>query len=338
MPSLPVYVGLDYHPSFIQACVLDQAGRVQTNRRCENNLQSLSEVIRPGWDLRGVAIEACCGAADLAEALVDQAGWPVSLAHAGYVAKLKGSPDKTDNSDAKLLADLTRVGYLPHVWLPPLKIRLLRQLINHRQRLVDQRRATKLRLGALLREHRIEMPESVRRSRWSRAWVQALLEQPWPVATRFIVEDLLEELTSLQRRVRSAERTLRESTAEDAVVHKLLAQEGVGPVTAWSLRAAIGDFSRFKSGKKLARYCGLSPKNASSGQRQSDGGLIHAANRRLRAVLIQAGQRLVRSSGRWGDLGRRLLEQGKPWNVVVAAVTNRWLRRLHHTMNGSEGS
>ena len=40
-------------------------------------------------------------------------GRQVSLAHATYVHKLKQSPDETDWSDARLLVDLLRVGYLP---------------------------------------------------------------------------------------------------------------------------------------------------------------------------------------------------------------------------------
>ena len=63
------------------------------------------------------AIEACCGAANLADELIHRCQWSVDLAHAGYVARMKQSPDKTDYSDARLLADLERVGYLPRVWL-----------------------------------------------------------------------------------------------------------------------------------------------------------------------------------------------------------------------------
>jgi hypothetical protein len=40
----------------------------------------------------------------------------VELAHPGYVHRLRRSPDKTDLSNAQLLADLTRVSYLPTVW------------------------------------------------------------------------------------------------------------------------------------------------------------------------------------------------------------------------------
>ncbi len=63
-----------------------------------------------------------------------------------------------------MLADLTRVGYLPKVWLASAYERDLRQLVNHRQSLVDYRRASvKLRIGAVLREHRAQAPKDLSR-------------------------------------------------------------------------------------------------------------------------------------------------------------------------------
>lgn len=333
MGSLALSVGVDYHMGHLQICALDPQGRQVLNRRCGNSLLELAQAMRGVGDVRAVAIEACTGAADLAEAMVEQLGWSVDMAHSGYVARLKGSPDKTDFSDARLLADLSRVGYLPRVWLAPRRVRLLRQLVHHRQQLINQRRAAKLRVSALMREHRLTLDATLAQSRWSRKWVAAVRGHAgWSDASRFIVEDLLEELTSLGRRLRAAEAQLHEQTAQDAIVQKLLTLAGVGPVTAWTLRAYVGRFDRFGSGKQLSRYCGLSPRNASSGQRQADAGLIRMARPALRAVLLQAGHRLARGSDRWGDLGRSLVARGKPYNVMVAALTNRWLRWMYHQM------
>ena len=108
---------------------------------------------------------------------------------------------------------------------------------------------------------------------------------------------------------------------------------GIGLITAVTMRAEIGRFDRFQSGKQLARFCGLSPRNASSSQRQADAGLIKAGNPQLRTVLIQLGQRLAqRTKGRWASLVYRMLNKGKPKNVVVAAVANRYMRWLYHQM------
>jgi transposase len=136
----------------------------------------------------------------------------------------------------------------------------------------------------------------------------------------------------LKRRVTQAERRLGEATADDALVAKLLTQKGIGLITAVTMRAEIGQFERFASGKQLSRFCGLSPRNASSGTRQADAGLIKAGNPQLRTVLIEAAHRLVRYQKRWVVFATDLRRRGKPMCVVIAAVANRWMRWLYHHM------
>lgn len=148
MSNLPVFVGLDYHQDSVQVCVVNQEGDVLLNRSAANDCQELGRIVRPLGVVKRVGIEACCGAADLGQELVERLGWNVSLGHPAYIARIKSSPDKSDFSDGRRIADLTRVGYLPRVWLAPAYIRELRQLVNHRQRLVDRGRALKLQVGA----------------------------------------------------------------------------------------------------------------------------------------------------------------------------------------------
>lgn len=333
MSSVPLLLGLDYSDAFVQLCAVDEQGKLVVNRPCHNDWRELVKAVQGKGVVKRVAIEACSGAADLAEELVTHAGWHVELAHPHYVAKLKGSPDKSDFSDGRLLADLTRVGYLPKTWLPPAHVRALRQLVGYRQQLVDQRRAMKLRTGALLREHRAKPPQGAKMSRWTRAWVNfARTTGQLSEHARWIVNQTLDQVLELDERIAEAEGRLRMAAAGDKVVEKLLTQEGVGEVTAWVLRAFVGVFDRFNSGKQLSRYCGLSPKNASSGGREADGGLIKSSNKILRATAVQAAHRLIRTSDRWGRLAESMRSRGKPACVIAAAVGNRWMRRMFHEM------
>jgi transposase len=337
MSNLPLFVGVDYHQDQLQLCVIDSQAVVRQNRPFVNDAREVAKMLAGLGGVKAVAIEACCGAAHFGEALLSHAppgGFRVELAHPGYMARLKQSPDKTDFGDARLLADLLRVGYLPGVWLAPAAVRELRQLVNHRQRLVDQRRAMKLQIGAILREQRIKPGGS----RWSKPWCSAIKDHPAlsPQAS-WIVGDLLAELEHVTGRIRQVEKRLRQATADDPLVEKLRSSiEGVGEVTSWMLAAWIGDFGRFKNGKQLSRYCGLSPRNASSGKVQADAGLINAANKSLRAVLIQAAHRLMRTKERWKTLAGRMLKKGKPKCVVTAAIANRWVRSMHHRMRADQ--
>ena len=334
MSRLRVFVGLDYHDDVVQVCILSESNEMLVNREVNNNVAAILAVAQR-FEVVKVAIEACCGAANLAEELRRTGRWDVELAHPGYVARMKGNPDKTDFSDARLLADLARVGYVPKVWLAPEEIRDLRSLVRYRQQLVDERRNAKLRIRALLREHRIKPTAEVGKA-WTKswlAWVCKLTEIPPHGA--WIMQQHLARIEMLDQQIAVTERKLQRHAENDAVVQKLLSFPSVGVVTAMLLRAEIGDFRRFRNGRQLARYCGLSPRNASSGKRVADAGLIRAGNPQLRSTLIQLAQRLIsRRLGQapWIHLACRLLTAGKKRNVVVAAVANRWMRRLHHQM------
>jgi transposase len=329
MNNVSLFGGVDYHQDQVQVCLLDDSGRQVVNRSMANDVDAVARLLQQAGEVQGIAIEACCGAAAFGEQLAARGSWRVELAHPGYVARLKQSPDKSDYSDGRLLADLTRVGYLPRVWLAPPAVRDLRQLAHHRQRLVDRRRALKLQVGAVLREQRVKLEGS----RWSKCWIARATDHArLSSAARWIVNDLLEEIAHAGAKIQNVERKLREACCGNELIEKLRTIEGVGEVTAWMLAAWIGRFDRFKNGKQLSRYCGLSPRNASSGSRQADAGLISAANPALRAVLIQAAHRLMRTSERWSGLANRLLKKGKPKCVVVAAVANRWVRSMHHQL------
>jgi len=332
MSSVSVFVGLDYHMASVQVCVLSRSGEILVNRACPNHWQRIAEVVGGAAGdeaLVFAAIEACTGAADLAEELIERAGWSVDLAHPGYVARIKQSPEKTDFGDARLLADLERVGYLPKVWLAPEWIRDLRRLVRYRRQLANERRNVKLRVAALLREQRIE----TLRRRWTKVWLAWLQTfDGLSPQSRWIIDRHLLRLEQLKEQLGAVERRLEHLTTDDALTRRLLSMKGVGLITAVTLRAEIGRFDRFRTGKQLARFCGTSPRNASSGQRQADAGLIKAANPELRRILIETAHRLARYDRRWAALKIKLRSAGKPGSVAAAAIANRWVRWLYHQM------
>lgn len=321
------FVGLDYHQDSVQVCIMDHQGQIVANRSCANDAGAIVAAVGEGPVQ--AAIEACSGAADLAEELVE-AGWSVHLAHAGYVHRLKQSPDKSDWSDARLLADLLRVGYLPRVWLAPAPLRELRRLVRYRQMLANQRRAVKLRIRALLREHRAGAGPA---KAWTQAWYAwAMQHEKLGPTSQWIMQQHHEELEHVGEQLRRTEQEMEAQTRDDPIAQRLRQQPGVGLITASVLRAEIGRFDRFASGKQLARFCGLSPRNASSGAHQADGGLMPAASRRLRTTMIEAAWQIIRFDPHWQAKAAAMRRRGKPATVTIAAVANRWVRRLYHAM------
>jgi transposase len=182
---------------------------------------------------------------------------------------------------------------------------------------------------ALLRTHRVVFGGS----RWTKSWIKAVRNcEALGAEGMWVAGQLLDEIEHVQKRIDRVEARLAETTRDDAFVTKLMSMRGVGLVTATMLRAEMGEMSRFRSGKQLSRYCGLSPRNASSGQKQADAGLIKAGNPQLRSILIEASHRLQKYDPRWGALGAQMKSRGKKGSVVAAAVANRWVRWLYHQL------
>lgn len=333
MTSLSVHVGLDYHDDTVRVCVLDDDGGMLVNRDVNNDPGAVRDLVSQHGYPKAVAIEACSGAADFSEELRRQTGWSVRMAHAGYVRKLKQGPDKTDHGDAWLLADLVRVNYLPEVWLADEKTRQLRRLVHYRQGLAAEKKNIKLRIRALLREERLKCPLNCRA--WTKPWMEWLKIAGLGEQSRWIMDQELKRLERIDEDIKEAETRMAAATDDDDLTQQLLKQSGIGLITALTLRAEIGTFDRFRTGKQLAKFCGLTPCNASSGKREADAGLIRTGNRALRAVIIQAAQRLPRHVEKWKILKSRL-KKTKPANVATTAVANRWIRWLFHQMQPTE--
>lgn len=243
---VPVYVGLDYHDETIRVCVLDEAGVELVNRNVANNVGAVVDLVRShGGLVREVSMEACCGAADFATKLMEATQWKVLLAHPGGVKRLKVGANKTDSEDAWHLANLSRVGYLPKVWLADESTRQLRRLVRHRQGAVDQKKRIKLRIRALLREERIVAPQ--RLNAWTKGWMAWLKTVKLGEQTRWVLDQELMALDHMLQAIAAVEARTDLATKDDPVVAKLKEKPGIGVVTAVVMRAAIGRFDRFRS-------------------------------------------------------------------------------------------
>jgi transposase len=110
---------------------------------------------------------------------------------------------------------------------------------------------------------------------------------------------------------------------EHPVCSKLTALEGVGPIGALSLYAALGSGAAFTKSREFAAYLGLTPRQYSSGGKTKLVGLSKKiGNRKLRSVLIQGALAYVyrmkeprTSKDRWL---KDLIERAGPRRAAVA--------------------
>jgi transposase len=96
---------------------------------------------------------------------------------------------------------------------------------------------------------------------------------------------------------------VRDVGAGDPVVTALQALPGIGPVVGLTIRAEVGDITRFPDGPHLASYAGVVPRVSQSGARRPwVGPLTKQGSPWLRWALIEAamhGTKRPDSVGRW---------------------------------------
>ena len=179
----------------------------------------------------------------------------VTVAHPLAVKLIAAARVKTDSRDTIKLAHLLAANLVPAVWVPPVHVRELRGLVNHRKRLVIQRTQVRNRLHAVLYRHNLMLPPgqpfAVHQQEW---WLSLDLSS----SEKLRVQQDLSLLHALEELVGAVEVELgRLSTCEPWVkqVPFLIQLPGLGVLSVMSLLAAIGDITRFASRQKAGRLC-----------------------------------------------------------------------------------
>lgn len=197
---------------------------------------------------------------------------------------------KTDTRDAEHLLDLLVGERFPRIWVPTPEERDLRQLLKHRQKLVQMQTSTRNQL------HFLAMSQGVCRKGklWSakgRGELEALNLGPWASQRR---QELLERLDSLGPRIEKLDEAVRTEAQGRPEAVRLMEQRGVGPVTALAFVLTLGPIRRFPNSRKRVSYLGLNPGEHSSGGHQRLGHISKQGNTMLRWLLVQAGHRVAR--------------------------------------------
>jgi transposase len=200
---------------------------------------------------------------------------------------------KTDRLDALKLARLSAMNQLPLVHVPPVAERQWRALIAYRQALVARRTRIKNRIRALLEAQGLKGLRDGQ-SAWSqeslaalKLLAQALAEVPIEELWKGILWTELAELEAVAGHMATIEARLDALGRADERVQRLQQIPGVGKRMAETVVAFIGDPHRFKSGKQVGCYAGLTPRPFNSGKQNRSGGISGEGNRHLRSMLIE---------------------------------------------------
>src|SRR5205807_6346552 len=99
------------------------------------------------------------------------------------------------------------------------------------------------------------------------------------------LQSLFAELSALEARIKAVEAMIMREHRSNVVSRRLATIPGIGPITASALAVTIADPSAFRSGRELAAWIGLVPRQHSSGGKQKLGRVSKQGDRYLRRLL-----------------------------------------------------
>jgi transposase len=278
--------------------------------------------------------------------LCREMGVPVEVANANHDAwRWRNVKRKSDRDDALKLARLSALGQLPPVHVPAPKVRAWRELIGYRHALVARLGAVKNSLRAILMRQAIAWPAG--QAGWGKAALKELRElstkgeEIW----RMMLREELQHFATLAASIERIEQQLDGVAQQNRNVALLRSIPGVGPRLSEVIVAVIDDPHRFKSGKQVGCYAGLTPRRHQSGSMDRQGKISGAGHELLRSLLVEVAwisrrwnpwMKAVYEKALHGSKSRRkiaivalarrllivcwaMLRDGKPWACTEAA-------------------
>ena len=315
-------VGLDLAKQVFQVHAVDAAGAVM-----------LRKVLRRGQVLSFfaglppclVGMEACATAHYWARELT-ALGHEVRLMPPQYV-KAYVRRQKNDAADAAAICEA--VGR-PAMRLVPVKSEAQQAaLVLHRVRDLLQRQRTML-INALrghLAEFGVIAPPGPRHVAQLAAVVRDETASGVPEPARRVLLMLVEQLEELSGRLAALRQELLARHRADPASCRLATIPGIGPITASTLVATITDPTAFRSGRELAAWLGLVPRQHSSGGKARLGRISKRGDTELRHLLITGAQAVLR----WpkavaADPWLKALLARRPRLVAAVALANKLAR------------
>jgi transposase len=279
-------VGIDLHRRRSVVLRMAEDGTVLDVARIDNEPVALAAEIAKAGPAPEVAIEATYGWYWAVDVLTEE-GAGVHLAHPLGIKAFAYQRVKKDESDARILADLLRMGRLPESWVAPPELRELRELVRYRHKLIDARANTKNQVHAVLAKQGTRVPMSDLFGLAGRALLDALaLDDAYLVR----VESLRDLVEFHSREITMLDRLIARRLAGDPGYQAIQAIPGVGKVLAAVFVAEIGDIGRFGRPEQLASWAGMTPRHHESDTTVRRGRITKQGSRLVRWAAVEAAK------------------------------------------------
>lgn len=160
-----------------------------------------------------------------------------------------------------------------------------------------------------------------------------------PGEMRELLRNLKEELQGHDERLAKLEKLIQHQVQKDKRVERLMAIEGVGPISATAVVSAVGDARQFSNGRQFAAWLGLVPSQHSSGGKERLGAINKRGDKYLRTLLIHGARSVLkhcqgRTDKRSDWVNKLVCRRNK--NIATVALANKNARIIWAILSKGE--
>ena len=146
---------------------------------------------------------------------------------------------------------------------------------------------------------------------------------------RALIHGLNEQLVALDKRIGDYDDQVQNMADKDDICRRLVTIPGIGALTATALKAAVGDPDNFKSGRHLAAWLGLVPRQYSTGGRPRLLGISKRGDSYVRSLLVHGARAVMYCLKNQNDRCKKWVDQlnsRSHSNIAAVGLANKLAR------------
>ena len=323
-------IGLDLHKEFSMLALVNTEGKCSHYDRIENVPEQLDQYFSQINGTFRVTFESTRNWYWLADYFQER-NIPFILSNPSLNRAIAHIHAKNDKYDARTLAQLTRADLIAQCYVPTKNIRTLRELLYHRQRLLQIRTKLKNRIHVTLAKYNFRAPYQYIFGPHGIKWIENC---PLPDPMNSIVTELLTIISEINPRVEAYYIRIKERV-ENHLYYKLLTTVyGFGVIHAATIIARIAEIGRFPTIEGFTRYSGLAVNTRASAEKITYGHLNRQSDKYLRTTFVEAAYLVIRH-----DPGLRAfyeyLRAQKGHGCAICAVARKLARSVYWMLKNS---
>ena len=325
---MKLFGAIDLHSNNSVMVLIDEKDEVVYQKRLANDLRLILEQLAPYQSsLEGMVVESTYNWYWLVDGLMEQ-GYRVHLANTAAIQQYGGLKYTDDDSDARWLAHLLRLGVLPEGYIYPRETRPVRDLLRKRSQLVGQTTVHVLSIGNLYARNSAQSLSAKR----IKGLEEREVDEDFPNGDLALaIKANLAVLRSSMEQVEILEQTVIKRVKLRGEFKSLKSAPGIGQILALTIMLESGEIERFASVGNFASYCRcVGSQKLSNGKRKGKGNSKNG-NKYLSWAFIEAANFAIRYNSKIKSFYQR--KKAKSHGVVaIKAVAHKLCRACYYIM------